>query len=151
MTDIRKYITLVENAEKLDEGSRHKALQYIENNAYILLLHCVKLVYMPDSDSSNHWKVEVKTFVNGMVKKNIRGKLKDTQVYELLTSDNLAIQVRNKMVNFIHDNYGYVTIDVNDLVTIIDTCSKILSGYIANGSLIDYNDIDEIISTFDYI
>lgn len=151
MSEIRKYITLLEDAEKLDEGSRHKALQYIENNAYILLLHCVKLVYMPTSDSSNHWKVEVKTFMNGMIKKNIRGKLKDAHVYELLTTDNLAIQVRNKMVAHIHDNYGYVLIDVNDLITIIDDFSKKFSKYIANGSMMDYNDIEEMISSVDYI
>ena len=56
-------------------------------------------------------------------------------------------------------SYGFTPLDMIVFmlfVTIGCNCGLfcvflILSGFIANGTLIDYNDIDEMISTFDYI
>jgi len=143
MSEIRKYVELIESNEHIEEGARSDARETIESNSYNTALHVIKAVYMEDSTAYNHWKGEIKTFVNEMIRKNLRGKIKRKHAYEYLSSNTQSIQIRNKMITSIQHEYGYRIIDSDDVYRIIDTFFNSIADNIDSGELIDYNYLDE--------
>ena len=146
MSDIRKYVELIESNERVDEASKRKeALKSLNNYSYQIGLHITKVWYLPNYDSYSHWLNELVIFIDNATRKARKVGIDEKTIFEELSSDILSVQYRNKMITTIHTEYEYIVIDLDDLYSLLYDTIKQISIIIANGDRLEYNDIKDII------
>lgn len=137
---------MIEKYERLEEISRSDAFDTIDSFSYKLSLHLMKLYYYPNNTAYNHWIVEVRNFINSIIKRTRKVKIKRGAIYQSLSQDVLSIQIRREFVNNLHENYGYVIIDMDDMYNSLNCMLEEISKYIDLGNIIDYNTVEYIVN-----
>ena len=147
MSEIRKYVALLEFEENqlLEASKRKEAIKALNNYSYLISLHIAKCIYLPDYSSYDHWLHEIVAFTNNATKKAQKISLSYDVIFEEISRDVLSLDMRNKMVFTIHDEYDFVAIDLDDLYQSLHQSLKLISKNIASGNKLSYNTIKSII------
>ena len=145
MNDVRKYIKIIEEYERLDEISRKDAISTIERFSYNIAPHIAKIWYYPNHTAVNHWKAEVVNFINSIIKRSRKVKIKRMDIYKHLSMDVLSIQIRRKIILELHTELGKVLIDERDMYRDFEYFFNELSSIIAENNEIDYNVLNELL------
>jgi len=145
MNEIRKLVELIEEHERLDEITRKEAIDTIDGYTYAISLHVLKLNYYPDHTAINHWKKEIVNFINSIIKRTRKVKLKRKDIFMHLTIDVLTSQEQHKMVFEMSRDLGDNNFDYTIIYNIIENFMEKLSHLIAKEQLITYNELNSIL------
>lgn len=144
MGDIRKYINIVENYERMDEVSRGDAIKSVQNFSYQIGFHALKIVLLPEFQAYNHWIGELRTFINNVMRKTTKAKIKRVDIEATLAHDCLSYHSIDRMISHINSEYDTVRLNSDEIRKKLEPIINKIAYLMDNGTHVSYNDIHEL-------